>query len=216
MGYPCPFIPAYDVYSIGIVMAELILGSLNLDQTRKRNERINVFQRYIKNEETVIIDGWTQLERDVDKCITWNSKSLQLVCEIAVKCMAPSPDDRLRTSDFLPLLSKAINLQAGLHDFEPAGAGDGPPCAATAKCDEHVDSATRKGPRARVLAQSGLACWSIVGARCAHSDDRRGFVGVRGRLVGAPAGVFDIADVEQFACRRLVGVRASVSDLAHV
>jgi serine/threonine protein kinase len=129
MGYPCPFIPAYDVYSIGIVMAELILGSLNLDQTRKRNERINVFQRYIKNEETVIIDGWTQLERDVDKCITWNSKSLQLVCEIAVKCMAPSPDDRLRTSDFLPLLSKAINLQAGLHDFEPAGAGDGPPCA---------------------------------------------------------------------------------------
>ncbi len=125
-GWACPFIPAYDVFSIGVVCAELILGRLNLDQTRKREERVNVFQMYVKNEETVIVDGWRQLIRDADTTVRWKPDALEQVCKTAIGCMAPSPE-RLSTDDLLPQLIKALNLEDGIRYTEPEGEGMNPP-----------------------------------------------------------------------------------------
>ena len=96
-GWPCPFIAPYDVFSIGAVMAELILGRLTFG-------RVNVFQKYVMNAQTEIVDGWKLLRDDADGSIIWNPKVLQIVCNTAIKCMAPSPSDRFRTNDLLDVL----------------------------------------------------------------------------------------------------------------
>ncbi len=65
----CDYIPAYDVYSLGIVMAELIFGHVNGHPT-------NASQKYILNEETLNVDGWKQLKDDADKKVTCSGSSL--------------------------------------------------------------------------------------------------------------------------------------------
>jgi hypothetical protein len=115
-GWLCPFIAAYDVFSIGVVMAELILGRLNL-------ERVKIFQKYVMKEQTEIVDGWKLLKDDADGSIIWNPKALQIVCNTAIKCMAPSPGDRLRTNDLLNVLYSSILVHNGTFDSAPMGAG---------------------------------------------------------------------------------------------
>jgi serine/threonine protein kinase len=129
-GIPCPYIAAFDVFSIGVVMVELILGCLIGGQsTRNGMQFENAFRRYVKDDDDErIVDGWKQLNRDADPSIIWNSESLELVCTTAIRCMAPSSKTRLSTDDLLPLLSQAIQLHDGSRNSEPEGAGHGDSC----------------------------------------------------------------------------------------
>ena len=70
----------YDVFSIaiGVVMAELILGCLNLDQRRNRDERVDVRE----------IEG-------ADPIITWKPDVLESICKTAIGSMSYSPRTRL-------------------------------------------------------------------------------------------------------------------------
>jgi serine/threonine protein kinase len=106
----CDYIPAaFDVYSIGLVMAELIIGHVNGDPT-------NVFETYVLNGKSPVVDGWKRLKRDADNKFTWNAGALELVCKTAIGCITPSPEERLSTGALLPLLHHAIAVNAGESD----------------------------------------------------------------------------------------------------
>ncbi|KAI2512192.1 serine/threonine kinase [Fragilaria crotonensis] len=131
-GLSCPYIAAFDVYSIGVVIVELILGCLTGGQsTRNGKQFLDVFEMYVQDERTYlrIVDGCEKLKRDADPAIIWNPEALELVCKTAIRCMAPVPEDRLSTDDLLGKLSRAIQLQAGIRNAEPDDpAGHGCPC----------------------------------------------------------------------------------------
>ncbi len=141
-GPPSPFRPAYDVYSIGVVLVELVLGCLTGGK-RNGQQFKDVYLMYVKDvEDKRVIDGWKTLESDADPSIIWNPGALQLVCKTAIQCITPSSRERLSTDDLLHRLSKAVNLQAGISYPEPEVAGHGPPCEvcnrprAVVKCSE--------------------------------------------------------------------------------
>lgn len=48
-GISCPFIAAFDMFSIGVVMAELILGCLTGGKTRNGKTIDSVYRIYVKN-----------------------------------------------------------------------------------------------------------------------------------------------------------------------
>ncbi|KAI2492666.1 serine/threonine kinase [Fragilaria crotonensis] len=135
-GYVCPeylwkkgpYKAAYDVYSIGVVMVELILGRLNRGQSMPSNTEFHdVFQTYVQDEDHLRIDdGWGKLKRDADPTIIWNAASLELVCKAAIKCMHPSSKKRLSTKELLDELRDAIrlNTNAGVQNSEAVTAID--------------------------------------------------------------------------------------------
>lgn len=108
----CSFMAACDVYSIGVVMVELVLGCLNGGQSARNGTQFsNVFERYVKDKfDEPVEDGWKQLIHEADPSILWNSDSLEVVSKTAMACMASSPYNRLSTHDLLPRLSTAITL----------------------------------------------------------------------------------------------------------
>ncbi|KAI2494865.1 serine/threonine kinase [Fragilaria crotonensis] len=110
MGKSCPYIAAFDVYSIGIVMVELILGCLiNGQSTRNGTQFDDVFEKYVKDEDDeLIVDGWKILEQDADPSIIWDPRSFRLVCKTAIRCITPSSKTRLSTSKLLDELRTAI------------------------------------------------------------------------------------------------------------
>ncbi|KAI2493977.1 hypothetical protein MHU86_20551 [Fragilaria crotonensis] len=110
---------AYDVYSIGIVLVELILGCLNgVQSTRNDSLFLDVFENYVQGERSHhrIVDGWDKLKRDADPIIVWNPGALEIACKAAIRCMDPFPEERLSTENLLDTLSDAIvlNTNAGI------------------------------------------------------------------------------------------------------
>ncbi|KAI2503208.1 serine/threonine kinase [Fragilaria crotonensis] len=74
-GHPCPYIVEYDVYSIGVVLVELILGCLNGGQSMRNDSQFHdVFDIYVQDERSYqrIVDGCEKLKRDADPFIIWN------------------------------------------------------------------------------------------------------------------------------------------------
>ena len=109
-GIPCPYIAAFDVFSIGVVFVELILGCLIGGQSTRNGMKFeNAFRRYVKDEDDeLIVDGWKLLQSDVDPVIDWKPESLEHVCKTAIRCMAPFPEDRLSTNELVDELRMAI------------------------------------------------------------------------------------------------------------
>jgi serine/threonine protein kinase len=139
-GLPCPYIAAYDVYSIGVVLVELILGCLNGVQAMQNDTLflLDLFEMYVQDEyHERIVDGWEKLVCDADPTIIWNRASLQLVCTAAIQCMAPRPEERLSTKELLDTLRDAIllNSEAGILRSEAVSAVDCGPCCAI--CNEY-------------------------------------------------------------------------------
>ncbi|KAI2503197.1 serine/threonine kinase [Fragilaria crotonensis] len=132
-GLPCPYIAAFDVFSIGVVLVELILGCLNGGQLiRNDPQRHDIFGMYVQDERgRLVVDGLEKLLLNADRTIIWNPVSLDLVCKAAMQCMAPVSEDRLSTKVLLNKLGDAIlsNTNVGLQHPAVASAVDsGPYC----------------------------------------------------------------------------------------
>ncbi|KAI2499332.1 serine/threonine kinase [Fragilaria crotonensis] len=141
-GISCPYIPAFDVFSIGVVMVEIILGCLI---NRNGTQFDSAFRRYVNAErDQLVVDGWEKLKGDADPVVKWNPEALELVCKTAIWCMAPFPEDRLSTDDLLGELNRANQLHFGIRNSEPpkGAASHGNPCVvcnrngASMKCSE--------------------------------------------------------------------------------
>ncbi|KAI2502797.1 serine/threonine kinase [Fragilaria crotonensis] len=76
-GLPCPYIAAYDVYSIGVVLVELILGRLTYSND---SQFFDVFEKYVQEERRYhrIVDGWKKLMGDADPTVMWNPDALEI------------------------------------------------------------------------------------------------------------------------------------------
>ena len=108
---------ACDVYSIGVVVRvlELSLGYLIGDGQQSSTdgtEHLDVFMNCCVQDKKgmAIPKGWEVLkEEHADKSIPRTPKSLDLVCDAAIRCMKPTTDGRMTTTDLLPTLRDAIH-----------------------------------------------------------------------------------------------------------
>jgi serine/threonine protein kinase len=160
-GRPCSYIAAYDVYSIGVVLVELILGCSNGGQsTRNGTQFLDVFEKYVKDErDRLIVDGWEHLKRDADPSIIWNQDALELVCKAAIHCMAPHSDERLTTKDLLNKLRDAIGLNsnAGIqHAGVVNAAASGPYCMVCNDCRTDIKCNDEGHPLCRSCIEENL------------------------------------------------------------
>lgn len=115
-GYICPvysrgqspYTAACDVFSIGVVFAELIVGSLQSGRSSNDGQRLgDFFARYIKDDDDEPVrNGWKILKRDADKLAKWSDDTLERLCKIAVECMATSPKHRISTNALVQGLSE--------------------------------------------------------------------------------------------------------------
>ena len=134
-GLSCPYVAAFDVYSIGVVLVELILGCLNGGQSTRNDFRFHdVFAMYVQDERTYqrIVDGSEKLKGDADPTIIWNSDALELACKAAIQCMAPFPEERLSTKELLDTLRDAISLNTNTdihHPLTVSTVDSGPYCS---------------------------------------------------------------------------------------
>ena len=86
-GYTCPqylqwqisFQSACDVFSLGVVICELVTGVLSRIETQ--------------HQMTYIVNG-RNLEEDADICVDWDDGCLQKMSSLALKCMAYSASSR--------------------------------------------------------------------------------------------------------------------------
>ncbi len=98
----------YDVYSIGVVMVELIVGFLIERQTSK-HETKNSFVFHHCVEEMAgnpLPNRLEELKKNADS-IHWNPKALDLVCDAAIGCMKPTAVGRNTTKNLLLTLREA-------------------------------------------------------------------------------------------------------------
>ncbi|KAI2492673.1 serine/threonine kinase [Fragilaria crotonensis] len=118
-----PYIAAYDVFSVGVVLVELIVGCVTGGLPTTNGVQLeNAYRRYVKDgRDRPIRKGWKKLMDDADPTIIWNPASLQLLCKAAIACMAPLPDKRLSTKELLDKLRDAINLNADEGIRQPDG-----------------------------------------------------------------------------------------------
>lgn len=115
-GYICPvytrgqspYTAACDVFSVGVVLTELLVGSLQGRQSSRFGRSIgDFFGRYIRNDdEEPVEDGWKIMKQDADVLAQWNEDILERLCIIIVECMAASPKRRMSTFELVQNLSE--------------------------------------------------------------------------------------------------------------
>jgi hypothetical protein len=119
-GYICPvysrgqlqYTAACDVFSIGVVFAELLVGTLQGGQSHDRGQSLgDFFCRYIKDEyDEQIEDGWKILKQDADMLAQWNEKVLDRLCVITIQCMMALPLRRISTLSLVQSLSEISSI----------------------------------------------------------------------------------------------------------
>jgi Protein kinase domain len=147
-GYICPdyaqgdvpFTAACDVYSMGIVFAELIVGCLQGGQSSRGGQKFgNFYRRYIHD--TKRIDSYADwlIFKDADPSAEWNIHSLKELCEIVLKCMSFSPHDRPTTHELVKefgKISKAdFQNEAGITNDAPMPDNNVTPTLSKGKVD---------------------------------------------------------------------------------
>ena len=115
-GYICPvysrgqsqYTAACDVFAVGVVFAELLVGSLQGGQSSRSGPSLgDFFCRYIKDDEDEPVEnGWKILMQDADLVAQWNDDILERICKLAVQCMAASPKRRISTLSLVDSLSE--------------------------------------------------------------------------------------------------------------
>jgi serine/threonine protein kinase len=104
---------AYDMYAVGVVMVELILGYLiGGPSSRDGTNGFSVFRDCVQDDEgKQITNGFELLKQHADRSILWNSESLDLLCKAAIRCLTPpsSPMGTMSTIELLAITSQAMH-----------------------------------------------------------------------------------------------------------
>jgi serine/threonine protein kinase len=103
-----PFTAKCDVYSLGVVFAELIVGCLQDGQSSRNGQDFDDFyNRYVVDDfGGKVENGLEQLIGDADPLVEWNASSLKLLCELTLTCMAPNPVPRPTTHDLITMMGE--------------------------------------------------------------------------------------------------------------
>lgn len=105
------FVSACDVYSIGVVMAELITGCLQRGQSADGKNLGDFFRRYVFSESFVQVkDGWKVLKADFDPMVEWDLQSLKRACIATLKCLKGDPDQRIPLGDLVHELGQIASM----------------------------------------------------------------------------------------------------------
>jgi serine/threonine protein kinase len=120
LGYICPdysqgdvpFTAACDVYSMGVVLVELIVGCLQGGQSSRNGKSFGNFsRRYVCDKyHEKVENGLEILINDADPAAEWNTVTVNLLCEIALQCLAPSPLRRPTTHNLVHRLGKISKI----------------------------------------------------------------------------------------------------------
>lgn len=106
---PYSYQSAYDVYSIGVVMVELIVGCLIVsERSMHGTKNSEVFRHCVKESDgNPVPSRFDELKKSADT-IQWSHKSLDLVCDAAICCTKPVAYERISTKHLLLQLQEAI------------------------------------------------------------------------------------------------------------
>jgi serine/threonine protein kinase len=140
-GYICPdyaqgdvpFTAACDVYSMGVVFTELIVGCLQGGQSSRSGQTFgNFYRRYINDKyHEKVENGLDILLSDADPAADWNHHILRPLCELVLQCLAASPLRRPSTNTLvqnLAVISKTDfrGSHTGVHARDSSGGLDAP------------------------------------------------------------------------------------------
>jgi hypothetical protein len=108
---------AYDVYSVGVVMMELISGcSINSRTSRGQTEDFDESRRCVEErQENRFPNTLEELKKQADACIQWNPKSLDLICKAALLCVTPTNLGRMTMNDLVSQLNDAVDLNSRIE-----------------------------------------------------------------------------------------------------
>ena len=110
-----PFSAACDVYSLGVVFAELIIGCLQGGQSSRNGESFgSFFRRYISDKyHEKVAHGSKILFDDADPSAGWDAQSLKHLCELTLQCLTQSPLRRPTTSVLTQTLGEISRVDFG-------------------------------------------------------------------------------------------------------
>lgn len=81
-----PYISACDIYSFGVVMIELITGSLNRQSKENPGDFYNHFISSISG--NAVQNGLSKLLERCDELVVWNENDLSILCNLALQCLS--------------------------------------------------------------------------------------------------------------------------------
>lgn len=87
-----PYQSACDMYSLGIVMMELIIGGLNRTFKKHPGDFYNLFVGSISG--VSVENGAEKLMERCDDIVVWNMDDLELLCKLAVQCLSMNIAER--------------------------------------------------------------------------------------------------------------------------
>ena len=107
---PYSYQASYDVYSMGVVMVELIVGCLIVGQPSKHGTKnSDVFRCCIEEMDGNPIPNRLDELKKRAEILNWSRKSLDLVCDVAICCTKPATTGRMTTKHVLLQLKEAIH-----------------------------------------------------------------------------------------------------------
>lgn len=109
-----PYLSACDIYSFGIVMVELITGSLNRQNKDFPGDFYNHFKASISG--NAVQNSLPKLMERCDELVVWNENDLSILCQLALQCLSLDVNNRPTAKTLVYEISK-MHLRGEIGDL---------------------------------------------------------------------------------------------------